>query len=85
MKKEEKIQINTLIYAMGDQADDILNSFNLTMTQLKKYDTIKTWFDEHFVVHVNIIFKQAKFSRHRQEEGESVKTRFDKHFVVCKI
>lgn len=26
---------NTLIYATGDQADDVLNSFKLSTTQLK--------------------------------------------------
>ena len=30
-----------LIYAMGDQADDILISFKLTEAQLKKYDVVK--------------------------------------------
>ena len=33
-KEEEESQINTLIYAMGDQADDILNSFKQSTTQL---------------------------------------------------
>ena len=29
LAKEEESQINMLIYALGDQADDILNSFKL--------------------------------------------------------
>ena len=29
VKKEEESQLNMLIYSVGDQADDILNSFNL--------------------------------------------------------
>ena len=29
---------------------DILNSFDLTTTQLKSYHTVKTRFDKHFVV-----------------------------------
>ena len=33
-EEEEESQINTLIYPMGDQADDILNSFKLSTTQL---------------------------------------------------
>ena len=72
VKEEEESQINTLIYAMGDQADDILNSFNLTTTQLKQYHTVKTRFDEHFVVRRNVIFERAKFNRRRQGEGETV-------------
>ena len=54
MKEEEESQVNTLIYAMGDQADDILNSFKLSTTQLKQYHTVKTKFDEHFVVRRNV-------------------------------
>ena len=33
VKEEEESQINTLIYAMGDQAEDILSSFKLSTTQ----------------------------------------------------
>ena len=71
-KKEDESQINTLIYAMRDQADGILNSFKLSTTQLKQYHTVKTKFDEHFVVPRNVIFEQAKFNQRRQEEGETV-------------
>ncbi|XP_020610156.1 uncharacterized protein LOC110048720 [Orbicella faveolata] len=73
-EEEEESQINTLVYAMGDQADDILNSFQLSATQLKQYHTVKTKFDEHFVVRRNVIFEQAKFNQRRQEEGETVDT-----------
>ena len=73
-KEEEESQINMLIYAMGDQADDILNSFKLSTTQLKQYHTVKTKFDEHFVVRRNVIFERAKFNQRRQEEGETVDT-----------
>ena len=70
---------------MGDQADDILNSFKLSTTQLKQYHTVKTKFDEHFVVRRNVIFELAKFNQRRQEEGETVDTfitalhAFDEH------
>ena len=62
-KEEEESQINTLIYAMGDQADDILTSFKLSTSQQKQYHTVKTKFDEHFVVRRNVIFERAKFNR----------------------
>ena len=65
VKEEEESQINTLIYAMGDQTDDILNSFKLSTTQLKQYHTVKKIFDEHFVVRRNVIFERAKFNRCR--------------------
>ena len=56
LAKEEESQINALIYAMGDQADDILNSFKLSNTKLKQYHTVETKFEEHFVVCRNVIF-----------------------------
>ena len=64
-KEEEENQINTLIYARRDQADDILNSFKLSTTQLKQYhtDPVKTKFDEHFVACGNVIFERAKFNQ----------------------
>ena len=74
LAKEEESQINMLIYAMGDQADDLLNSFKLSTTQLKQYHTVKTKFDEHFVVRCNVIFERAKFNQCHQEEGKTVDT-----------
>ena len=59
---------------MGDQADDILTSFKLSATQLNQYHTVKTKFDEHFVVRRNVILERAKFNRRHQEEGETVYT-----------
>ena len=59
---------------MGDQADDILTSFKLSTLQLKQYHTVKTKFDEHFVVRQNVIFQRAKFNRRRQEDGKTVDT-----------
>ena len=73
-KEEEESQINTLIDAMGDQADDILTSFKLSTSQIKQYHTVKTKFDEHFVVRQNVIFQRAKFNRRRQEDGKTVDT-----------
>jgi len=42
--KSEESQINTLIYIMGSKADDILQSFNLSDEDQKKYDTVVTHF-----------------------------------------
>ena len=73
VKEKEESQINTLIFPLEDQEDDILTSIKLTMTQ-KQYHTVKTNLDEHFVVRRNVTFKRAKFSRSRQEDGETVDT-----------
>ena len=44
IEKSEEAQVNTLIYCMGDDADDILQSFQLTYADSKKYETIKNKF-----------------------------------------
>ena len=46
LAKEEESQINMLIYPMGDQADDILNSFKLSTKQLKQYHTMQAKFNQ---------------------------------------
>ena len=57
---------------MGDKADDILQSFNLSEEALKSYKTVKKRFDTHFVQKRNIIFERAKFNSRKQEPSKSV-------------
>ena len=73
-KKSDEVQVNTLIYCMGDQADNILRSFELSDDDSKKYDVVKQKFEGHFVKHRNVIFERAKFNNRRQEPGEPVIT-----------
>lgn len=47
--KSQKSQVNTLIYAMGDEADGILGSLDLTDEQKLKYGTIQEAFQNHFM------------------------------------
>ena len=70
--KGQESQVNTLVYAMGDEADDILTSLGLTDEQKKEYETVKDKFEAHFVKRRNTIFERVKFNQRRQEEGESV-------------
>lgn len=71
-EKSSENQVNTLVYTMGDVADDILTSFGLSDEDKKKYDTVVERFERHFVKKRNIIFERAKFNQRKQEEGESV-------------
>ena len=71
-EKSSENQVNTLMYTMGDIADDILTSFELTKEEKKTYNTVAAKFQGHFVKKRNIIFERAKFNQHKQEEGESV-------------
>ena len=71
-EKEETSQINTLIYAMDDEADDIPTSLKLTEAQKRKYDVVRQKFEAYFVKRHNPIFERAKFNQRKQEEGEPV-------------
>ena len=72
MAKLDQEQIDTLIYCMGDEAEDLLNSLKLTDEQKKKYELTKKRLDEHFSPQKNAIFERAKFNFRVQKEGESV-------------
>ena len=71
-KKSGAAQVNTLIYTMGQEADDIFHSFNLSDEDQKKYHTVKQKFDSHFIKRRNVIYERAMFNRRVQEEGETV-------------
>lgn len=70
--KPEEAQVNTLIYSMGDEADEILHSFSLSEDDKKKYATVKAKFDSHFIKKKNVIFERARFNLRKQEDGEPV-------------
>ena len=71
-EKSSASQVNTLIYTMGDIADDILSSFGLSEDDKAKYKVVVEKFEAHFVKKRNIIFERAKFNQRRQEENEPV-------------
>ena len=73
-EKDDETQVNTLLYAMGDEGDDILQSFHLAEADAKKYKMVKERFDGHFVKKRNVIYETARFNQRSQEEGESVDT-----------
>ena len=61
-------QISTMIYAMGDQVDDILRTLNIPNDST--YDQLKQSVDRYFGVRRNLIIERATFNRRQQ--GESV-------------
>ena len=69
--KSQETQISTLVYSMGDKAEDILQSFALTGEDAKKYDTVKAKFESHFVKTRNTIYERARSNRRKQEDSES--------------
>ena len=43
-ERSEPVQINTMIYVMGEQTDDIFTSFRLSDEQAKQYSVVKNAF-----------------------------------------
>ena len=56
---------------MGDEPEDILESFMLSDDEQKSYKSVKGKFESSFVKKRNIVMHQISFFRRRQEEGES--------------
>ena len=67
---------STLMYCMGDEADDIVKSFTSADGDEKNYAKVKEKFDQHFIIKRNLIFEQAKFNMRKQEPSEPVITIF---------
>ncbi|KAK0132392.1 hypothetical protein N1851_032733 [Merluccius polli] len=68
----EDNQVNTLIYCMGDEADDILRGLTLSADQRRTYQGVRDGLQGFFVVKKNVIYERAKFNMRNQREGESV-------------
>jgi hypothetical protein len=46
---DDESHVNTLIYCIGDKADDIMTTFDLTEQKRKKYTVVRHKFETHFV------------------------------------
>ena len=63
-KRNEELQVNAFLYAMGGEAEDIMSSFTFAEgTDAMKYDVVKAKFDKHFVAKKNVIYERAKFNQ----------------------
>ena len=55
--QDENEQIDTLIYCMGDEAEDVITALKISATDIKKYDSVKARLDLYFVPKRNVIFE----------------------------
>lgn len=72
--KPEEYQINSLLYTMGDEADDIFALLSLGGSDREKYDCVVEAFRQHCIGKHNVIFERAQFNRRRQNDSENVET-----------
>ena len=64
-------RFHTLLYCLGEEADDVLNSANPTEEERKDYTAIMAKLDGYFQVRKNTIYERARFNRRNQLEGKS--------------
>ena len=69
--ESDERQVSTLLYCLGDEAEDTLLSTSITEEERKKYDEVLSKFDTFFKVRKNVIFERARFNRRNQLESES--------------
>ena len=69
--ESQTCQVSTLLYCLGEDADDVLVSTNITEEERKSFNTVVEKFDSHFQVRQNLIFERAKFNKRVQLESES--------------
>lgn len=78
-KEPEEVQLCSLIYSMGPEAEQVYKSFGLEddedengYNEVNDYGKVMGLFDTHFVPKRNAIFEHARFHSRTQEPGESV-------------
>ena len=64
-------QVSMLLYCMGETAEDVLTSTDISEDDKKKLDSVIATFDRFFKVRKNVIFERVYFNRRSQEDGES--------------
>jgi len=69
--ESEDRQVNTLLYCLGEEADDVLNLTNIADEARKKYEDVLAKFDSFFKVRKNVTIERARFNSRCQQEGET--------------
>ena len=72
VSESDERQVSTLLYCLGEDAEDVLDTTKITAEDKKKYAKVVEAFDAHFKVRKNIIFERARFNQRYQNQGESV-------------
>ena len=69
-KEDDECQVSTLLYCLGEEANDVLTSTSITAENQKKFaDVIAK--DDFFKVQKNVIFERARFKKRSQGETET--------------
>lgn len=69
-KEDGEVQVSSLIYAMGPEAENIFKSLTISADDQKKFDVVLGKYDEYFYPKRNVIHERACFYQRVQRSGE---------------
>ena len=69
--KDGARQVSTLLYCLGEDADDVLSATNISTEERAKYQEVMAKLDAYFKVRKNVIFERARFNRRNQLPEET--------------
>ena len=70
-EEDDQRQVSTLLYCLGEGAEDVLSSTNISEDERKAYSAVLKKFDNFFQIRKNIIFERAWFNRRDQLHGKT--------------
>ena len=71
-KKDSTIQVDSLIYAMGPEAENIIVQLGLSSEDAKNIDVVLAKLDSYFKPQTNVIYERARLNQRCQKPGESM-------------
>jgi len=80
IKENGEVQVATLVYCMGSEAENVYETFDLSDDDQKNVLRVSEKFDDHFVPKRNIIHERAAFSQRVQKHDETVES-FVRSFI----
>ena len=69
--ESEERQASSLMYCMGEDAEEVLATTSVTVEQKKEYRQVVQKFDEYFKVRKNLVYERASFNLANQLADES--------------
>ena len=70
--KNGEVQVSSLIYSMGPEAEKIFSLFGLADAEANDFHTVIGRFNAYFEPKRNVIHERVKFHKRNQKKGESV-------------
>ena len=70
-KEDDECQVSALLYHLGEEADNVLTSTNISSESRKKVADVLQKFNDFFQVRKNVIFERVQFNQCAQGETET--------------